>query len=132
VKFEVRYDDQGVPSILGISARDLQAVGVNAPIALAPQVLQQLQANNVQNLQLSTRSNGLYAYVNGSPLPAIAWDEKALDSALQVYEQMNPGLPPTTLDLIRTLVPMLGKTDMSVMVHFPVAAGVEPIPAQMQ
>lgn len=132
VKFEVRYDEQGVPSILGISARDLQAVGVNASIALAASVLQQLQANNVQNIQLSTRSNGLYLYVNGSPLPAIAWDNESLGNAVAVYEQMNPGVPKVTLDLIKTLVPMLGKTDMSVMVHFPLGAGVQPIPAKMQ
>jgi hypothetical protein len=131
-KFEIRYDEQGVPSILGISARDLQALGVNANVALAPSVLQQLQANNVQHMQLSSRSNGLYMYVNGNSLPAIAWDTAALNNAIQVYEQMNPGVPKQYLDLIKTFVPMLGRTDMSIMVHFPVAAGVEPIPARMQ
>jgi hypothetical protein len=45
---------------------------------------------------------------------------------------MNPGVPKQYLDLIKTFVPMLGRTDMSVMVHFPVAAGVQPIPATMQ
>ena len=132
VKFEVRYDEQGVPSILGISARDLEAVGVKADIALAQNVLMQLQANNVQHIQLSTKADGLHLFVNGSPLPAIAWDSTSLDNAVQVYEQMNPGVPKTTLDLIKTLVPMLGKTDMSVMVHFPMGAGVEAIPARMQ
>jgi hypothetical protein len=132
VKFEIRYDEQGVPSILGISARDLQALGVQADVALAPNVLRQLQANNVQNIQISTRPDGLHLYVNGSPLPTIAWDSEALGKALQMYERMNPGLPKATLDLIETLVPMLGKTDMSVMIHFPLGAGAEPIPAKMQ
>ncbi len=131
-KFEVKYDDQGVPSILGISARDLQALGINANVALDPNVMAQLQTNNVQHIQLSSRSNGLYLYVNGNPLPAIAWDSKALNNAIQVYEQMNPGVPKQYLDLIKTFVPMLGQTDMSVMVHFPVAQGVQPIPAKMQ
>jgi hypothetical protein len=131
-KFELRYDEQGVPSILGISARDLQALGINANVALAPQVLAQLQANNVQHVQLSSRSNGMYMWVNGNPLPAIAWDSTSLQNALGVYEQMNPGVPKPYLDLIRTFVPMLGQTDVSIMVHFPVAAGVEPIPAKMQ
>ncbi|MCU0507852.1 MAG: hypothetical protein MUC34_05560 [Anaerolineae bacterium] len=131
-KFEVKYDEQGVPSILGISARDLQSLGLNANVALAPSVLAQLQANNVQHVQLSSRSNGMYMWVNGSPLPAIAWDNSALQNALQVYEQMNPGVPKAYLDLIRTFVPMLAQTDVSVMVHFPVAAGAEPIPATMQ
>ena len=83
-------------------------------------------------MQLSSKSNGLYMYVNGNPLPAIAWDSAALNNALQVYEQMNPGVPQQYLDLIRTFVPMLGKTDMSVMVHFPVAQGVQEIPSKMQ
>jgi hypothetical protein len=131
-KFELRYDEQGVPSILGISARDLQALGINANVALAPQVLAQLQANNVQHVQLSSRSNGMYMWVNGNPLPAIAWDSTSLQNALGVYEQMNPGVPKPYLDLIRTFVPMLGQTDVSIMVHFPVSAGADPIPAKMQ
>ena len=131
-KFEVKYDDQGVPSVLGISARDLQALGVNANVALDPGVTAQLQANNVQHIQLSSRSNGLYLYVNGNPLPAIAWDKDALTNAVGVYEQMNPGVPKQYLDLIKTFVPMLGQTDVSVMVHFPAAAGAQEIPAKMQ
>jgi hypothetical protein len=131
-KFEVKYDEQGVPSILGISARDLQTLGLNANIALAPDRLAQLQAYNVQNVQLSSRSNGLYMWVNGKPLPAIAWDNASLNNALKVYEQMNPGVPKSYLDLIKTFVPMLGQTDLSVMLHFPIAAGQEPVPATMQ
>jgi sulfur carrier protein ThiS len=37
---EVKYDGQGVPAILGISARDLQAMGLNLPLALAPSVIE--------------------------------------------------------------------------------------------
>ena len=131
-KFEIRYDEQGVPSILGISARDLQALGVNANVALAPAVLAQLQANNVQHVELASKSNGLYMYVNGNPLPAIAWDSSSLNNALQVYEQMNPGVPQQYLELMKTFIPMLAQTDMSVLIHFPVAAGVQEIPAKMQ
>ncbi len=131
-KFELRYDDQGVPSILGISARDLQALGINANVALAPSVLAQLQANNVQSLELSSKSDGLHLYVNGLPLPAIAWNGQSIDNAIQVYQQMNPGVPPQYLDLIKTFVPMLAQTDMAVMVHFPVGQGQTPIPAKMQ
>lgn len=132
VKFELRYDDQGVPSILGISARDLQAVGINAAVALDPNVLAQLQANNVQHIQISTRTNGLFLYVNGSPLPAVAWDGEALGNAVQVWQQMNPGVDAQQVELVKTFVPMLGQTDATVLIHFPVAAGVEAIPAKMQ
>ncbi len=132
IKFEIRYDEQGVPSILGISARDLQAVGIRADVALASSVLEQLQANNVQHIQISTRSNGLFLYVNGSPLPAIAWDGQSLGNALQVWEQMNPGVDKQQAELVKTFVPMLSQTDASVMIHFPVAPGQDMIPAKMQ
>ncbi len=91
-----------------------------------------MQANNVQAMQLSSRGDGLHLYVNGKPLPAIAWDNASLSNAVQVYEQMNPGVPKAYLDLIKTFVPMLGQTDMSIMVHFPVAAGQTPLPVKMQ
>jgi hypothetical protein len=110
----------------------LQALGVNANVALAPTVLQQMQANNVQSLQLSSRTDGIHLYVNGKPLPAIAWDSASLNNALEVYQQMNPGVPQQYLDLIKTFVPMLGKTDVSVLIHLPVAEGQTAIPATMQ
>ncbi len=132
VKFEIRYDDQGVPSILGISARDLQAVGINAPVAMDSSVLSQLQTNNVQHIQISTRSNGLFMYVNGNPLPAVAWDGQSLNNAIQVWQQMNPGVDKQQVDLVKTFVPMLGQTDATVPIHFPLGAGQTAIPVKMQ
>lgn len=132
VKFEIRYDDQGVPSILGISARDLQAVGINAPVAMDSSVLSQLQTNNVQHIQISTRSNGLFMYVNGNPLPAVAWDGQSLNNAIQVWQQMNPGVDKQQVDLVKTFVPMLGQTDATVLIHFPLGAGQTAIPVKMQ
>ncbi len=132
VKFEIKYDDQGVPSILGISARDLAAVGINAPIAMDSGVLGQLQTNNVQHIQISTRSNGLFMYVNGNPLPAIAWDGQSLNNAIQVWQQMNPGVDKQQVDLVKTFVPMLGQTDATVLIHFPLGDGQTAIPVKMQ
>lgn len=130
-KFEVKYDDQGVPSIMGISAQDLAALGINAPLALAPAAIQQAQANNIQNLEVRSKGDGLYAYVNGVQLPALAWDEQMLSDAVDVYGRMN-NIPPTYLDVIKQFLPMLSRTDVAVMVHLPIAEGQEAIPAKMQ
>lgn len=132
VQFEIRYDEQGVPSILGISARDLATLGLNAPLALDANYLQLLQANNIQHMQVRSKADGLYIFVNGTPLPNLVWDSKTLTNAVDVYAQMNSAAPKEVLDLVKMLVPMLGSTDVSVMVHFPIAAGREPIPAKMQ
>lgn len=131
-KFEVRYDDLGVPSILGISARDLQAVGVDAQLALRADYIAGLKANNIQNAQISARPDGLHLWINGTALPTIVWNEETLNNAVEIYAQMNPGVPPAYLNLIRTFVPMLGRTDLSVLVHFPLAEGVAAIDAKMQ
>jgi hypothetical protein len=131
MQFEVKYDDQGVPSIMGISAHDLAALGINAPLALAPYAIQQAQANNIQNLEVRSKGDGLYAYVNGVQLPALAWDAEMLSNAVDVYGKMN-NISPTYLNLIKQFLPMLSKTDVAVMVHLPVAEGQTPIPAKMQ
>jgi hypothetical protein len=131
-KFEIRYDAQGVPSILGISARDLQALGLSAPLALRSDYVAGLQANNIQNTQISARPDGLHMWVNGQAVPTIVWNEETLNNAVDVYAQMNPGVPPSYLNLIRTFVPMLGRTDISVLLHFPAAPGVAEVDARMQ
>jgi len=129
--FEIKYDDQGVPSIMGISAQDLAALGINAPLALAPAAIQQAQANNIQNIEVRSKGDGLYAFVNGQALPNIAWDEGMLTNAIDVYANMN-AVPETYLNLIKQLLPLLAKTDLAVMVHLPVAPGAEAIPVKMQ
>lgn len=131
-KFEVRYDEQGVPSILGISARDLQLLGLNAPLAMRSDYIESLKANNIQNAQVSARPDGLHLWINGAELPTIVWNEETLNNAVEVYAQMNPGVPPSYLNLVRTFVPMLGRTDLSVLVHFPMAQGVAEIAVRMQ
>ena len=119
VQFEIKYDDQGVPSILGISPRDLQAMGINAPLALAPEYIALLQANSIQNLQLKHKSDGLYVFVNGVGLPNIVWDKAMLGSATEVWAQMNPGIAGNYVELIKEFAPMIGNADVDVKVHFP-------------
>lgn len=130
--FEIRYDEQGVPSTLGISARDLVALIGNAPLALDPDYLRSLQQNNIQHIQIRTQPTGLHLYANGTPLPSLIWDEKTLDNAVEVYARMNSAAPKEVLYLVRMLVPVLARADISMMFHFPLAPGVTPIPAQMQ
>ena len=78
-KFEIKYDDQGVPSILGISARDLQALGVNANVALAPE-----RAGATAGQQRPARRSSAAAPTvctctsTATRCPPIAWDGQAL------------------------------------------------------
>lgn len=131
MQFEIKYDEQGVPSIMGISARDLANAGINAPLALHPFYVQQAQANNVQFLQLRSRGDGLYLFVNGMPLPGISWDQVMLQNTLDAAQRMYSHMP-IDWNIINQLVPLLSNTDVSILIHLPRAAGVEAIPVKMQ
>lgn len=129
VQFEVKYDESGVPGILGISAADLAAMGIQAPLALHPAYLDLLKRNNIQNMELRGKEDGLFLYVNGEPLPNIVWDDQYLNNAADVYAQMNPQSP--YVQMARTILPLVSRADIAVMVHFPVAEGQKPIAAKM-
>jgi hypothetical protein len=131
MQFEVKYDDQGVPSIMGISARDLAAMGINAPLALHPYYVQQAQANNIQNLQFRSKGDGLYLYVNGMQLPGVVWDKASLDNTLEAAQKLY-GTLPIDWNLIKQVVPLLNNTDVSILVHLPVAPGAEVLPITRQ
>jgi|YNPNPStandDraft_1061719.scaffolds.fasta_scaffold04410_7 hypothetical protein len=128
-RFEIKYDANGVPAILGISAQDLLALGINLPVALHPTTLATLQYYNIQHMELRGKPDGLYVYVNGSPLPNIVWDNDMLINAADIYAQTNPASP--YIELAKTLVPTVDNIDLDILVHFPLAAGATPIPAQM-
>lgn len=129
VKFEIKYDENGVPGILGISAADLAAMGIQAPLALHPAYLDLLKRNNIQNMELRGKNDGLFLYINGEPLPNIVWDDTFLNNAADAYAQMNPQSP--YIQVAKTILPLVSKADIAVMVHFPVAEGQKPIAAKM-
>jgi sulfur carrier protein ThiS len=129
VQFEVKYDENGVPGILGITAADLAAMGISAPLALHPAYVAMLQQHNIQSMELRGKSDGLFIYINGQPLPNIVWDDTFLNNAASLYAQMNPQSP--YIDVAKTVLPLVNKADIAVLVHFPVAAGQAPIAVKM-
>ena len=131
MQFEIKYDDQGVPSIMGISARDLAAVMPNAPLALHEFYVQQAQANNIQYMQLRSKGDGLYLYLNGTSLPAISWDKSSLDNTLDLVQRLYAAYP-IDWELIKQFVPLLNNTDISILINLPLAAGTQPIPIKRQ
>lgn len=131
VAFEVKYDANGVPGILGITAADLAALGINAPLALHPYYIQMLQDYNIQTMELRGKADGIFLYVNGTPLPNIVWDDAMLGNATDVFIQFNPGLPTEYIEIAKTVVPLVNNADIDIMVHFPLAEGAQPIAAKM-
>ncbi len=132
LQLDVKYDEAGVPSLLGIPPGEIRTLFAGQRLALDPQIIERAQANNIQHVQVRSKGDGLWLYVNGSPMPPIRWDKPTLSNAIDVWVAMNPGLSPSLADTVRTLAPYFGNADLSVMLHFPLAPGAEPIPVQMQ
>ena len=128
-KFEVKFDENGVPGIMGISGNDLAALGVGAIGGLSPDMIAKLQNGNIQNMELRMKPDGLHIYVNGEPLPLVIWDGALLENVVELYGQLSPDAP--LLPVIRLFLPYLDRADVGILLHFPPAAGKEPIPAKM-
>jgi hypothetical protein len=134
LQLEVKYNQDGVPSFLGIPPEDVQSMfgGQQLRLALDPQIIQRAQANNVQHLEVRSKGDGLWIYVNGTAVPPVRWDKKTLSSAVDAWVKMNPGLSPFVANTARTVAPFLSNADLSLMLHFPLAPGAEPIPVRTQ
>jgi sulfur carrier protein ThiS len=118
---EVKYDGQGVPSILGISARDLQAMGLNLPLAMAPSVIENLQKNNIKTMELRSKPDGIFIYANDVALPNLTWDNTMLLNAAELYGQMNPTSP--YVAAVKQFVPAINNLNIDLVLHFPTAEG---------
>ena len=129
VKFEVKFDENGAPSVMGISGTDLETLGIGALPSLPPEQIRKLQENNIQHLELRNLPGGFYVFVNGEPLPSIVWDSSTLANLTEVYGQINADNP--LLPVIQALMPYLDRGDIGILLHFPIAPGAEPIPAKM-
>lgn len=117
-RIDVNYDENGVPTIAGISSRDLaQAAGMYLPVELTPQSLAQLKAAGVSEMRLVTGDNGVFISVNGQPLPHIAWNDALLGNTAGLYEQMNPESP--YIALAKLFLPELDNLDVDLRLLFP-------------
>jgi hypothetical protein len=129
VHFEVKYDQSGAPGILGITATQLRSNGVNLGATnLSPNAISVLQRHNIQNLELRSRADGLFIFVNGQALPNIAWDDNSLANAAAVYQQMNS----QNFSGVAQMLPFVDKGDVAVLIHFPVPQGVAVMPAMLR
>jgi hypothetical protein len=128
IKFEARFDEQGRPGLLGLTADDLAELGMSG-FAIAPDMLAKIQAANIQHMEFQTQPDGAFIYVNNEPLPTLIWDTQLLANLMDVIGKLAADSP--LLPLLEALVPYMDRADVGIMVHFPIAAGQEPIPAQM-
>jgi hypothetical protein len=74
-KFEVKYDEEGNPSVMGVDAGSVMGQ------VLSPELIQKLQAAGIQSLEFRSDPAGMTIYANNEPLPTLLWDNALLTIA---------------------------------------------------
>jgi hypothetical protein len=129
LKFETRFNEQGQPGMMGLTAEDLTALGMGSPALLSPELLGNLQKGEIQHAEIRTKPDGAYVYVNNEPLPRLIWDSEMLANLVDLYGRLSP--KSALLPLIQQIGPYLDRLDSDVLLRFPLPAGQTEIPAEL-
>lgn len=95
----------------------VSALGIPVPGgALVPaSLIQQLQAANLQNLQLSLNKGGLNISNNGQPFPAISWSPEGI----ALISTLAPKLAGVSADQVKAIVGVIDQSDVGLRVALP-------------
>lgn len=79
----------------------LYGLGLPVGAVVPPALVQQLQAANVQQLQVRAGANGLFIYANGQQLPYLAWDSQSAANLNNVLKAI--GMNVVDVNQLRTV-----------------------------
>lgn len=131
VRVVVNYDDQGVPSIAGISAKDLEALtGYDLyGLKLDPNFVQLLKSKGIQHLSMRSEGTGLALAVNDKALPSLMCNADCLKNSADVIGLLNtyPGMEQIN-ELVTKFGPELHNVNAELALRFPAAPGSQSIP----
>lgn len=123
----VTLDDQGVPSVLGISLANVgRLLGQDVSgIKIDPKTVQLLKSAGVQNLEAVATAEGLYLFVNGQPVPYLALDQETRESVGDLLTLV--GVQEGTANLVQNALnnDLLGRIGVPVVVKLPVDPGAD-------
>lgn len=126
-RLTVSIDEQGVPSVLGLSlatvskllGRDVSAF--SAP----PELVQQLMAAGVQHLEVVVSGDGVFLFANGQPLPYLAADTQSWQSLDELATVLNVSNWKTIKWVLDNVVRRFG---VPLVLKFPIAEGAAELP----
>lgn len=121
-KARISFDEQGTPSILGISTRDLEDAGLAnlRGAGLDPALVQRLMDAGIQQVTIKSTPEGLLFWINDSPLPYLVWNNDYLNNAADLYSQLY-FMPEyeSQRELAKTLLPLLDQVNTEIILDFP-------------
>ncbi len=110
----LQVQEDGTAKVFGFTTRPL----------LQPALVQQLQAANVQKLEIRLGYNGIHVYANGEDLPYIAWDDESIGNLRELLPRL-PQVPNGAL--IARFIGLPRRVGIGVALKLPVAPGATPL-----
>jgi hypothetical protein len=125
----VKYNDDGVPSIMNVSSRDLgNALGYDlSMLELPPAMVDYVKSTGIQHVTVHSTDDGVLLWVNDKMLPNLVWSEDQLKNGVDLFGQLYYTADPNLLQALGVLLPALSKVDAEAVLHFPVSEGTQPI-----
>jgi hypothetical protein len=118
-------------SIIGIPNEILSGLMGGSPQLMDPAMVANMQASNIQHIELVSGKDGLFVFVNGQALPYLRWEGSRLRDSLPVIQQLNSLYGQLTgqqlADWIPNMLPLLQRVGMDVLIQLPVAEGAEAV-----
>ncbi len=88
--------------------------------------MQMISAASIHHLQMTNTPTHLRLLVNGRTLPALRWTPESLANVGTTLQQLAPGL-----EAVAALLPVVVEIGGGVVLRFPVADGVAPVPVAL-
>lgn len=124
----INIDDEGNPSLLGFLSLDLVSGLIGQDLSafrLSPELVQQLKAANIQNLEIVLTEEAIHLFANGQALPYLSMDDETWETFGQLAGVV--GLP--IWDTIKTVREnFLSQFGVQLALQLPVMEGVERMP----
>lgn len=131
VRAHVTYDENGIPSILSISTRDLESsLGLNLrALELNPALLETMKNAGIQHITVRSTANGLFLWVNQDPLPGLIWSDDYLKNVAELYGQLYSTADYAAIrEAVSMILPVINNIDAEIVLKFPKAPGAADIP----
>lgn len=126
VQYVQSAEGSAEPAVWGMRASQLESwFGLDLGMLKIPQFyMDWLKASDVQHIELVHNGAGIFAYVNGKPMPYVAWDAESVGLAADLVQ----GFGVSSGDLMTRLLPLVRHIGLDIVVQMPLQAGAEIIP----
>ena len=122
VKAKVDFDENGVPSILGVSTQDLTEAGLAdlRGIGMAPETIQAMKEADIKTITARTTPEGLVFWINDQQLPSLVWNNDYLNRAADLFSQLYfTDEYAQQREIVKTFLPFLSRINGEITLDFP-------------